>query len=54
MSDHTIKVVGVTDHDDGSATIVVDLDTETAKLVIQIGLKKLFEDYVNEQEKTNE
>ena len=54
MSDHTIKVVHITDHDDGSATIVVDLDADATKLVLQVGLRKLLEDYANKQETTNE
>ena len=54
MSDPTMKVVNITDHEDGSATIVVDLDTEATKLVMQVGLRKLLEDYANKQETTNE
>lgn len=48
MSDHTIKVVNITDHEDGSATVVVDLDTESTKLVMQVGLRKLLEDHIKD------
>lgn len=48
MSDYTIKVVNITDHDDGSATIVVDLDTEATKLIMQVGLRKLLEDHIKD------
>ncbi len=40
MSD-TIKVVEITEHEDGSATLTLDLDAETYHKIFEYGFVKL-------------
>ena len=46
----SIGVVEVIDHDDGSATITLDLDLETQSLLIKQGLQYLIEEMVVQDE----
>lgn len=40
-----LKVIELIEHEDGSATMVVDISHEAAKVVMQVGLHKLIMDY---------
>jgi len=42
-----IEVVSMTDHEDGSATIVFDMDAESLKKFAEIGLLKVLTDHAN-------
>ena len=46
----SIVVVEVIDHDDGSATITLDLDLETQSMLIKQGLQYLIEEMVVQDE----
>lgn len=42
-----IEVVSMTDHEDGSATVVFDMDAESLKKFAEIGLLKVLTDHAN-------
>ena len=39
----TIEVTDCIEHEDGSATIVVDTDKEATRLLVEVGLRRLLE-----------
>ena len=46
----TIEVTDCIEHEDGSATIVVDTDKEATRLLVEVGLRRLLEMAVNQEE----
>lgn len=46
-----IEVLEYTEMEDGSAVVVVNISMEAAKLVLQVGLQKLFSDLAESTEK---
>ena len=50
MKAGTIKVTDCVEHEDGSATFVVDTDKEATRLLVEVGLKRLIEMAVNQEE----
>ena len=50
MKAGTIKVTNCIEHEDGSATFVVDTDTEATRLLVEVGLQRLIEMAVNQEE----
>ena len=49
MKAGTIKVKDYVEHEDGSATMVVDTDTEATRLLVEIGLTRLLEMAVDKE-----
>ena len=43
MKAGTIEVTDCIEHEDGSATIVVDTDKEATRLLVEVGLRRLLE-----------
>ena len=43
MTAGTIEVKDYVEHEDGSATLVVDTDKEATRLLVEVGLRKLLE-----------
>ena len=43
MKAGTIEVTDCVEHEDGSATIVVDTDKEATRLLVEVGLRRLLE-----------
>ena len=43
MKTGTIEVKDYVEHEDGSATLVVDTDTEATRLLVEVGLRRLLE-----------
>lgn len=41
MTDKSLEVIDVKEHEDGSATLSFDMDSETAEIVSSLGLKFL-------------
>ena len=39
----TIEVTNYVEHEDGSATIVVDTDPDATRLLVEVGLRRLLE-----------
>ena len=50
----TITVGDITENEDGSANVVLDLDPEAVRLLLNVGLQKLLTDHMNEQEIKND
>ena len=50
MKAGTIKVTNCIEHEDGSATFVVDTDTEATRLLVEVGLQRLIEMAINQEE----
>ena len=50
MKTGTIQVKDYVEHEDGSATLVVDTDTEATRLLVEVGLQRLLEMAVNQEE----
>ena len=46
----TIEVTDYVEHGDGSATLVVDTDPDATKLLVSVGLRRLLEMAVNQEE----
>jgi hypothetical protein len=46
----TIDVVDYVEHGDGSATLVVDTDPDATRLLVSVGLRRLLEMAVNQEE----
>jgi hypothetical protein len=44
-----IDVKDYVEHEDGSATLVIDTDTEATRLLVEIGLRRLLEMAVDEE-----
>ena len=45
-----ITVGDITENEDGSANVVLDLDVEAVRLLLNIGFNKLLKDHIDEQE----
>ena len=45
----TIEVTDYVEHEDGSATLVVDTDPEATRLLVEIGLRRLLEMAVDKE-----
>jgi len=50
MKSGTIEVKDYVEHEDGSATLVVDTDKEATRLLVEVGLRRLLEMAVNQEE----
>ena len=46
----TINVTDYVEHGDGSATLVVDTSPEATRLLVEVGLRRLLEMAVNQEE----
>jgi len=46
----TINVTDYVEHGDGSATLVVDTDKDATRLLVEVGLRRLLEMAVNQEE----
>lgn len=46
----TIDVTDYVEHGDGSATLVVDTDPDATRLLVSVGLRRLLEMAVNQEE----
>ena len=46
----TINVKDCVEHEDGSATLVVDTDKDATRLLVEVGLRRLLEMAVNQEE----
>ena len=52
-SEETLPVIEVrliTENEDGSANVELDLDVEAVRLLLNIGFNKLLKDHIDEQE----
>lgn len=45
----TIEVTDYVEHEDGSATLVVDTDSDATRLLVSIGLRRLLEMAVDKE-----
>ena len=50
----TINVTDYVEHEDGSATLVVDTDKDATRLLVEVGLRRLLEMAVDEENKEYE
>ena len=50
MKTGTIQVKDCVEHEDGSATLVVDTDTEATRLLVEVGLQRLLEKAINNED----
>ena len=50
----TIKIIDMIEHEDGSATVTLDITQRTAKTLLEIGFLKLLEDHIKEAENNYE
>ena len=50
----TINVTDYVEHGDGSATLVVDTDKDATRLLVEVGLRRLLEMAVDEENKEYE
>ena len=50
MKSGTIEVTDYVEHEDGSATLVVDTDKDATRLLVEVGLRRLLEMAVNQEE----
>ena len=50
MKSGTIEVKDYVEHEDGSATLVVDTDKDATRLLVEVGLRRLLEMAVNQEE----
>lgn len=48
-----MEITGMEEHEDGSATLNVDMTEEETMLVIQAGLESLIREFVERKEKEN-
>ena len=46
----TINVTDCIEHEDGSATLVVDTDKDATRLLVEVGLRRLLEMAMNQEE----
>lgn len=46
-----IKVGNITEHEDGSASVELDLDPPAVQLLLDIGLNQLLKEHIEEQER---
>ena len=47
----TINVTDCVEHEDGSATLVVDTDKDATRLLVEVGLRRLLEMAIDEENK---
>ena len=50
----TINVTDCVEHEDGSATLVVDTDKDATRLLVEVGLRRLLEMAIDEENKEYE
>lgn len=50
MKAGTIEVTDYVEHEDGSATLVVDTDKEATRLLVEVGLRRLLEMAMNQED----
>ena len=50
MKAGTIEVKDYVEHEDGSATLVVDTDKEATRLLVEVGLRRLLEMAMNNED----
>lgn len=50
MSLPTVQVGNITEQDDGSALVELDMDVEAIKMLIQVGFEKILLDYIERKE----
>ena len=46
-----IKVGNITEHEDGSTSVELDLDPSAVQLLLDIGLNQLLKEHIEEQER---
>ena len=46
-----IKVGNITEHEDGSSSVELDLDPPAVQLLLDIGLNQLLKEHIEEQER---
>ena len=46
----TINVTDYVEHEDGSATLVVDTDKDATRLLVEVGLRRLLEMAISQEE----
>lgn len=49
----TITVGDITENEDGSANVVLDLDPESVRLLINVGFNQLLREYLEENKNDN-
>ena len=47
----TITVGDITENEDGTATIELDLDVEAVRLLLNVGFNQILKDHIDEQER---
>ena len=47
----TITVGDITENEDGSANVVLDLDPESVRLLLNVGFNQILKDHIDEQER---
>ena len=47
----TITVGDITENEDGSANVVLDLDPEAVRLLLNVGFNQILKDHIDEQER---
>ena len=47
----TITVGDITENEDGSANVVLDLDPESVRLLLNVGFNQVLKDHIDEQER---
>ena len=50
MKAGTIEVTDYVEHEDGSATLVVDTDKEATRMLVEVGLRRLLEMAMNQED----
>ena len=45
------EVIEVTEHEDGSSTITVLMDSEALRIIVEFAIRKLIEEAIKEDEK---
>ena len=46
-----IEVRHITENEDGSANVELDLDVEAVRLLLNVGFNKILKDHIDEQER---
>ena len=49
-----IEIRKITENEDGSANVELDLDVEAVRLLLNVGFNKILKDHVDEQERKND
>ena len=50
----TITVGDITENEDGSANVELDLDVEAVRLLLNVGFNQILKDHIDEQERKND